>query len=106
MPANDETVQSQLDKLTAIAAAALESIRGLERITARHDQQIARHDEQIDALLSLAERTERVTASHEERIAALAALAERTETSIRALADEIINTQREWRAYLRRIPPQ
>jgi hypothetical protein len=30
----------------------------------------------------------------------------RTEASIRALADEVINTQREWQAYLRRIPRQ
>jgi phage shock protein A len=72
------TIQEQLDKLTQIAATALESIQALERITATHTTQIGE----------------------------LTANQARTDASIRALADEIIATQREWQAYLRRIPPQ
>jgi hypothetical protein len=72
------TTQQQLDKLTHIAAVALDSIQALERITARHDAQI-----------------EKILGAQQ-----------RTDLSVRALADEIINTQREWQGYLRRIPPQ
>jgi transposase len=72
------TVQEQLDKLTQIAATALESIQALGRVTAAHTEQIG------------------------ELIAHQA----RTDASIRALADEIIATQREWQACLRRISPQ
>ena len=79
------TTQQQLDRLTAIAASALESIQALERITAAHDGQIA------NILTAL----ERIDA---DRV--------RTDASIRAMADELINTQHEWQAYLRRIPRQ
>ena len=79
------TTQEQLDQLTKIAASALESIQALERITATHTTQIGN-------ILSGLERID--------------ADARRTDTSIRAMADEMINTQREWQAYLRRIPRQ
>jgi type II secretory pathway component PulJ len=79
------TVQEQLDRLTQIAAAALESIQALERVTAKHDTQIAN-------MLTALE-----TMDADRR---------RTDAAIRALADEVINTQREWQAYLRRIPRQ
>jgi phage shock protein A len=79
------TIQEQLDKLTQIAATALESIQALERVTATHTAQIGELTEQVGEL----------TANQA-----------RTDASIRALADEIIATQREWQAYLRRIPSQ
>jgi phage shock protein A len=79
------TIQEQLDKLTQLAATALESIQALERVTATYTTQIGDLTAQI---------------------ATLAANQARTDASIRALADEIIATQREWQAYLRRIPPQ
>ena len=73
-----ETVQSRLDKLKEIAADALAGIQALERIAAAHTRQIGKLEE-------------------EHRL---------TELSIRTLADERINTQREWQAYRRRIPQQ
>lgn len=79
------TTQQQLDRLTSIAAQALESIQALERVTGAHTTQIAN-------ILTALER--------------LDADARRTDASIRAMADELINTQREWQAYLRRIPRQ
>jgi hypothetical protein len=79
------TIQKQLDRLTAIAAQSLASIQALERITTAHQAIIESHTAQIANL----------TAAHE-----------RTEASIRAMADELINTQHEWQAYLRRIPRQ
>ncbi len=51
-------------------------------------------------------RLENIAAAHEERLDRVEADHARTEASIRALADEIIATQREWQAYLRRIPRQ
>ena len=79
------TTQQQLDRLTQIAATCLESIQALERVTSKHDSQI---DNILNALdLHRADQV-------------------RTDASIRALADEIINTQRERQAYLRRIPRQ
>ena len=72
------TTQQQLDRLTQIAATCLESIQALERITAKHDSQIQN---------ILTDR-------------------ERTDAAIRALADEVITTQREWHGYLRRISRQ
>lgn len=71
-------MQDQLDKLKEIAAVALESIQALERVTAAHTTQ-------IDKILTGLDRTD---------------------VSIRAMADEMVNTQREWQAYLRRIPRQ
>lgn len=79
------TTQQQLDKLTQIAATCLDSIQALERIAFKHDSQI--HN--ILTALDL-QRADR----------------ERTDAAIRALADEVINTQREWQGYLRRIPRQ
>jgi len=79
------TTQQQLDKLTHIAAVALDSIQALERTTANLERITAKHDEQIEKILTAQQRTD---------------------VSVRALADEIINTQREWQGYLRRIPPQ
>lgn len=79
------TTQQQLDKLTAIAASALESIQALERATAAHTTPIGN-------ILSVPDRFD--------------ADRTRTDASIRAMADELINTQREWQAYLRRIPRQ
>jgi chromosome segregation ATPase len=86
------TTQEQLDKLTQIAVTALESIQALERITATHTEQIGGLTEQVGELTA--------------QVRELAAHQKRTDASIRALADEIIATQREWQAYLRRIPPQ
>jgi ABC-type transporter Mla subunit MlaD len=86
------TTQEQLDKLTQIFATALESIQALERITATHTEQIGGLTEQIGELTA--------------QVRELTAHQARTDASIRALADEIIATQREWQAYLRRIPPQ
>jgi hypothetical protein len=79
------TSEEQLDRLTNIAAACLESIQALERVTSQHDSQ-------IDTILNMLDRH---NADHT-----------RTDASIRAMADEVINTQREWQAYLRRIPRQ
>jgi hypothetical protein len=79
------TTQQQLDKLTQIAASCLESIQALERITGQHTGQIAN-------LLTGLSRLDTDRA--------------RTDAAIRAMADELINTQREWQAYLRRIPRQ
>lgn len=79
------TIQEQLDRLTQIAASALESIQALERVTATHTTQIGN-------ILTMLE-----TVDADRR---------RTDAAIRALADEVINTQREWQAYLRRIPRQ
>jgi hypothetical protein len=79
------TTQQQLDRLTQIAASCLESIQALERVTGKHDSQI----ENMLTALDL-QRADR----------------ERTDAAIRALADEVINTQREWQGYLRRIPRQ
>ncbi len=93
------TTQEQLDRLTQISATALESIQALERITATHTEQIGGLTEQIGGLT---EQIGELTAQVRE----LAAHQARTDISIRALADEIIATQREWQAYLRRIPPQ
>jgi len=86
------TTQQQLDKLTKIAADALESIRGLELIASQHQALIEKHDAQIENILT--------------GMDTLRSLHDRTDTSIRAMADELINTQREWQAYLRRIPRQ
>ena len=79
------TSEEQLDRLTNIAAACLDSIQALERVTNQHQALIEKHDSQIDNILTAQERTD---------------------TSIRAMADEVINTQREWQGYLRRIPRQ
>ena len=79
------TTEEQLDRLTNIAAACLDSIQALERVTSQHQSLIEKHDSQIDNILTAQERTD---------------------ASIRAMADEVINTQREWQAYLRRIPRQ
>jgi hypothetical protein len=76
------TTQEQLDKLTQIAATALDSIQALERVTATHTTQIG------------------------NILTALDLFNTRTDASIRAMADELINTQRERQAYLRRIPRQ
>ncbi len=72
------TIDERLDLLTRAVEADAENIRALARIAEAHE-----------------ERLDRLEASHE-----------RTQASIRALADEIIATQREWQAYLRRIPRQ
>jgi hypothetical protein len=79
-----DTVQNQLDKLTQIAASALESIQALERVTATHTTQIGN--------LTLLDRRD--------------ADRTRTDASIRAMADELMNTRRERQAYLRRLPRQ
>jgi hypothetical protein len=79
------TTQQQIDKLTQIAATTLDRIRALDPITATHTTQIG------VILTSLQQ---------------LDADQRRTDASIRAMADERINTQREWQAYLRRIPHQ
>jgi hypothetical protein len=79
------TTEEQLDRLTNIAAACLDSIQALERVSSQHQGLIEKHDSQIDNILTAQERTD---------------------ASIRAMADEVINTQREWQAYLRRIPRQ
>jgi len=64
---------------------------------------IARNFQTIhDSLKSL----ENIAAAHEERLDRVQADHARTEAAIRALADEVINTQREWQGYLRRIPRQ
>jgi chromosome segregation ATPase len=86
------TTEEQLDRLTNIAAACLDSIQALERVTNQHQSLIEKHDSRIDNLLTGLERLE---TDHR-----------RTDASIRAMADEIINTQREWQGYLRRIPRQ
>lgn len=66
-------------------------------------EQIARNFQSVhDSLKSL----ETIAATHEERLDRIQADHARTEASIRAMADEVINTQREWRGYLRRIPRQ
>ena len=86
------TTEEQLDRLTNIAAACLDSIQALERVTNQHQALIEKHDSQIDNILNAIGRLE--TEHH------------RTDASIRAMADELINTQREWQGYLRRIPRQ
>lgn len=86
------TTEEQLNRLTHIATAALESIQALERVTSQHQALIEKHDSQIENILNAVELLQT-----DQR---------RTETAIRAMADEVINTQREWQAYLRRIPRQ
>lgn len=100
------TTQQQIDKLTHIASVALKSIQCLERATAASV-------ESIQGLERTAARREKQIATLEpngikidERIAKLLQAQELTNLSVRALADEIINTQREWQGYLRRIHPQ
>lgn len=53
---------------------------------------VVAHDHQIDALIRAAEKHE-------------AARAE-TDKQIKALAEQIANSERLWQAYLRRLPPQ
>jgi chromosome segregation ATPase len=86
------TTQHQLDRLTQIAGSCLESIQALERVTSQHQNLVEKHDSQIENILNALERHNTDQA--------------RTDAAIRAMADEVINTQREWRGYLRRIPRQ
>ena len=86
------SIEQLLEQLTRNAAAALESIQALERVASQHQSLIEKHDTQIENLLTGLERLE---TDHR-----------RTDASIRAMADEVINTQREWQGYLRRIPRQ
>jgi chromosome segregation ATPase len=86
------TPEQQLDRLTQIAASCLDSIQTLERVTSQHQSLIEKHDSQIDNILNALDRHNTDQA--------------RTDAAIRAMADEVINTQREWQGYLRRIPRQ
>ncbi len=51
-----------------------------------------KHDDQIEGLLQVAEKQQAQIGN--------------IQNTLDRMAEEIINTQREWQAYLRRIPPQ
>ncbi len=75
---NFETVHDSLNRLATIASA--------------HEDRLDAHGDRLDRIESAMDR--------------LQASQERTEASIRAMADQLIATQREWEAYLRTIPRQ
>ena len=72
------TTQQQLDRLTQIAGTTLDSIHALERTTAALAQTAERHDREIGALIAISEQN----------------------------AANWKNLERQWQAYLQRIPPQ
>jgi hypothetical protein len=82
------TDAERLDRIEAIAANTAANLDKLTQVTAT----VTAHDEQIENILTAVERMDADRA--------------RTDASIHAMADETINTQREWQAYLRRLPRQ
>ena len=71
------TTQEQLDRLTGIVDALATTV--------------VAHDNQIEGLIKIAEQ-------HESRFADLG-------KKLDVLAEVVAQTQREWQAYLRRLPP-
>jgi hypothetical protein len=86
------TIDERLERLTGI----VESLAGT---IVAHDHQIEAHAQQIRAMIDLAATQQQQIAAHDAQIAALLDLAEKH-------AEASANLEREWQAYINRLPRQ
>src|SRR5438876_5790821 len=100
------TVEEQLQRLTGIVDALASTvvahdnqIESLIQVAEKHNAQIEAHERRTEGL-------DRRTEGLDRRIEALLRSAEKHDAQIAALAEQIANTERQWQAYVNRLPRQ
>jgi uncharacterized protein (DUF3084 family) len=61
-------------------------------------------DERMDRLTGIVESLAASVVAHDNQIEGLIAVAEKHDTQIAALAEQVANTERQWQAYVMRLP--
>lgn len=61
-------------------------------------------DERMDRLTGIVEALAGTVVAHDNQIEGLIAVAEKHDAQIAALAEQVANTERQWQAYITRLP--
>jgi uncharacterized protein (DUF3084 family) len=61
-------------------------------------------DERMDRLTGIVESLAASVVAHDNQIEGLIAVAEKHDAQIAALAEQVANTERQWQAYITRLP--
>jgi hypothetical protein len=61
-------------------------------------------EEKLDRLTGIVDTLPSTVVAHDNQIEGLIAVAERNAKQIQALAEQVANTERQWQAYITRLP--
>ena len=61
-------------------------------------------DDRMDRLTGIVEALAGTVVAHDNQIEGLIAVAEKHDAQIAALAEQVANTERQWQAYITRLP--
>ena len=61
-------------------------------------------DERMDRLTGIVEALAGTVVAHDNQIEGLIVVAEKHDAQIAALAEQVANTERQWQAYITRLP--